>query len=201
MVTKEETERLISFMDLLHKFQQVERVYYAPDLIRKENDVEHSYLLAMACWYLVDFLKLDLSISKIMQYALVHDMVEIYAGDSYVFDTEAQLTKHDREKKAQEQLAHEIPEFPSMHKTIADYELQTDPESIFVRAVDKILPVITNYLQGGIIWKELGISLAQITELKRRTTEKSPPIHEIVEHLIEKLQHDPIKFFGNKTEN
>jgi putative hydrolase of HD superfamily len=200
MVTKQETERLISFMELLHKFQQVERIAHAPDKIRKENDVEHSYFLAMTCWYLLDLLKLNLDRSKILQYALAHDMVEIYAGDSYVFDAEAQRTKHEREKKAQQQLVEEFSEFPSMHAVIHDYELQSDEESIFVRAVDKMLPVITNYLQEGHTWKEMGVSFSDFEQLKRRTTSQSPEMQAVLEHLITILDLDRAKYFGELTE-
>lgn len=200
MVTRYDTERLVSFMELLHKFQQIERVVHAPDLVRFENDTEHSYSLAMASWYLVELLHLDLDVSKVLKYALVHDMVEVYAGDTYVFDTKAKSNKHERESKAREQLLAEFPDFPSMHLVGLNYESRADNESIFVHAVDKLLPAITNYLQNGHTWKNLGVSFSQVFTLKRETTQHSPEVAALLEHLIDMYNVDKAHYFGKLTD-
>ena len=86
---------LIEFTKFTHSFQQIKRVIYANGEDRNENDAEHSYQLAMACWLVVETKKLKLDLNKIVKYALVHDLVEIYAGDTYFYSTD----KNMQEKK------------------------------------------------------------------------------------------------------
>ena len=141
--------RTAAFVRLLHAFQSVERIAHVSDLSRRENNVEHSYFLAMVCWYLCDALELEYSKEKIFRYALAHDLVETYAGDTYIFDTEARKTKREREEKARIRMESEFPEFNDLHTTIEKYEKQDEPESVFVYAIDKLIPALINYIKGG----------------------------------------------------
>lgn len=106
---QDQVSRAMAFIQLLHRFQSIERVAYAHDLSRKENDVEHSYFLAMFCWYLCDSLQLKYSKEKVLRYALTHDLHEAYAGDTFIFDAEATKTKKDREANARVRISGEFP--------------------------------------------------------------------------------------------
>ncbi len=186
-------------MRLLHDFQSVERVAHAPDLKRYENDVEHSYFLAMTAWYLVDSLKLDLDRSLVLQYALAHDLVEVYAGDTYAFDSEGQKTKHEREEKSRLQIESEFPEFTQLHERIAAYEQQSSPESVFVRTLDKLLPVITNYLQEGYTWREMSVTFEMFLENKRTKTAPHELIRELLEQIIIIFEPEKTRYFAETT--
>lgn len=188
-------KRVAEFMRLLHAFQSVERVILAPDLARKENDAEHSYSLAMLCWYLNDTLELNLNKGAILEYALVHDFVEVYAGDTFVFDEEGKKTKKRREEEARLRIADEFPEFKELHKTIERYESGEDAEAVFVHAVDKLIPMITNYLQEGHSWKELNIRRENLYALKRESIKDKGSVHELLEQLIEEIELHWDKFF------
>lgn len=194
-MSKPEARRALAFMRLLHAFQSVERVAHAPDQIRHENDVEHSYLLAMMSWYLIDSLKLDLDKNAALQYALAHDLVETYAGDTYIWDTEALKTKHAREEKARVQIETEFPEFPSLHAMIDKYEKQSDEESRFVRAVDKLLPVLTNYLQDGRTWKEMHVPHDDLYANKREKIGSQKEVRDLLEQMIELIGDGWQKYF------
>lgn len=76
-------QNTLKALSLLHDFQKVERVVFVPQRDRQENDVEHSYLLAMLAWQLAEILAPQLSKEKVIKYALVHDLVEVYAGDVF----------------------------------------------------------------------------------------------------------------------
>lgn len=189
-------KRVAEFVQLLHTFQSVERVIYAPDLARKENDAEHSYSLAMLCWYLNDALKLNLDKNKLLAYSLTHDFVEVYAGDTYVFDHEGKKTKHLREEEARLRIANEFPEFKELHETIEKYENREDPEAVFVHAMDKLIPLITNYLQKGYTWKEMSVRREDLYALKRETIKDQEPVRELLEQFIREIDPRWSEFFN-----
>ena len=182
-------------MRLLHKFQSVERVVHVAEQDRYENDVEHSYILAMLAWYLIDSLKLDLDKGKVLAYALAHDVVEAYAGDTYIWDKEALKTKGEREEKARIQIKAEFPEFPDLHETAERYESQDDNESVFVRALDKVAPVITIYLQDGRTWKTENMPHEPLYANKREKIGDQKEVRELLEQMIELIGDDWQKYF------
>lgn len=190
-----DAERTAAFVRLLHTFQSVERVAHVGGLSRRENDVEHSYFLAMLCWYLCDAFQLEYSKEKILRYALAHDLHETYAGDTYIFDHEGLKTKKEREKNARVRIAAEFPEFVELHETIEMYEKRTDHEARFVNAVDKFIPMIINYVQGGHTWKELGISHDDLVAHKREKISDQKEVLELLEQLIALIGKDRSKYF------
>lgn len=188
--------RVIEFIRLLHEFQLVERVAATPDLSRRENDVEHSYFLAMLCWYLCDALRLDYSREKIFQYALAHDLIEAYSGDTFFLDIEAQKTKKEREENARVRIAGEFPEFEDLHVTIEAYENQKDPEALFVHAIDKVLPFLINYMQGGHMWKEMGVAHEDDYANKREKIGEQKEARELLEQIIAAIGDDWNTYFN-----
>src|SRR6185503_15785376 len=106
------------FQTLIETFTLVERVAHVGSRESKENDAEHSYSLSMLAWYMTDAFELALDKNTLLRYALVHDLVEAYAGDTYIWDEARKKTKHEREEKARLQLIDEFPEFKDLHATI-----------------------------------------------------------------------------------
>jgi len=187
--------RAMKFVRLLHALQSVERIAYSADVSRRENDVEHSYFLAMLCWYLRDALKLDYSLEKIFRYALAHDVSEVYAGDTYFLDAEAQKTKKEREEKACMRIANEFPEFEDLHATIEAYERREDPEAIFVYAVDKVLPFLINYMQSGAMWKKMGVAHHDDYTIKREKIGDQKEARTLLEQIIALIGDDWKTYF------
>lgn len=187
--------RTALFVRLLHAFQSVERTAYAADGSRRENDAEHSYFLAMLCWYLSDSLKLRYSVEKLLKYALAHDLVETYAGDTYIFDDESQKTKKAREEASRQRIAEEFPEFNDLHMTIVSYEQQREPEAAFVYVVDKLIPAIINYLQGGKMWKEMKVVYSEVVAHKREKVSDHEPTRTLLEQLIVLMEKDLKTYF------
>ena len=177
---------IFSFMKMLHAFRNIERVVRANNEERWENDVEHSYHLAMLGWYIVATEKLDLDIDKVLKYALAHDLVEVHAGDTYLFSTDEDFvkSKNAREEAARKKLVEEYPNFPELHEAILAYENKEDAESRFVYALDKLQPVINIYLDGGRTWKEKKVTLKMIEEAKKGKVTISPKIKNYYEELM-----------------
>lgn len=192
---KPDLSRTLEYIRLLQTFQSVERVAHAPNLLRKENDVEHSYSLSMLCWYLCDALDLDLSRNKVIEYALCHDLVETYAGDTFIYDTEGQKTKREREEKARLRIQNEFPEFKHLHKTIVEYEQRTDKETLFVHAIDKLLPALINYVQGGHTWKEMNLDHDGLYANKREKIGDQKEARDLLEQLIVQIGNNWSTYF------
>ncbi len=190
--------RINSFVELLHTFQKVERIINVPGSDRWENDVEHSYLLAMTAWYLIDALGMTLDIGKTLRYALAHDLVEVYAGDTYAYTKNEALkaSKHERERKAQMRIEKEFPEFPTLHDAIGAYEEKQDEEARFIYALDKLIPVITVFLQNGRTWKEADVAWDEVMDHKRSRIGDAPYIRDLFEQIVALMEHDKQKYFN-----
>lgn len=180
------------------EYQKIERVVYLPGTKRLENDVEHSYGLAMLAWYLVTKDKLPLDINTVLKYALVHDFVEVYAGDTYLYDSEARATKAEREHAAAKRLREEHEEFSDLHDLIEQYEAQNDPESKFIKALDKIHPLLISYLDEGEIWREKGMSLEMMIEAKQVHVDLSPEVKPYFDSMVKHLRTRPELFEGER---
>ncbi len=171
-------ERLIELQRLLLSFSQVDRRVHrkhGEDYIL-ENDTEHSYNLAMTAWYLANWFP-ELKVDLILKYALVHDLVEVHAGDTYVYGTADELSsKEQREAEALKKLESDWPDFPDMHQTIHAYEKRLDAESKFVYALDKIMPIILIYIHDGYTWKKEGVTVEMLHDAKFDKISVSPEI-------------------------
>ncbi len=195
-----EIEKIFNFLDLLQKFRQVERVIYAcRNSDRKESDVEHSWQLTMLAWFIIDQNKLNLDLSKIIKYALVHDLVETYAGDTWAFGKDNN-NKVEREKIARDKINQEFSHFEELNKIISAYEDQSDPESIFVYALDKLEPIFHNYLDGGRIWRDTDVSLEHIKDYKREKIAKSPDLMPYFESIVKLLEENKEHIFKTRKE-
>ena len=188
-------ERIAQLQQLIADFAKIRRVPELADNKQRENDVEHSYGLAMTCWYLHPFVAPDLDMGRILQYALAHDIVEVYAGDTYSFDSEALKTKDKREREALERLRTEWPDF-SMPLVMAEgYMDKVDEEACFVKAVDKILPVLMFELNTDPkrAWRDHGITLAMEADNKTsmRVSEYISPYYERLLNWLDERDNIP----------
>lgn len=188
--------RLLAFTQLTHAFQRVERVVYVAGTDRQENDLEHSGQLALVAWYLADAHHLSLDRQKLFQYALAHDLVEVYAGDTFFYleDPQAQERKHQNEERAAQQLKQTLPEHPELHTAIEHYEQRIDAEARFIYALDKILPVLNITLDGGRTWRDNHISLEMI-RTKREKIVLYPDLLPLWDELITQLEAGQKNFF------
>jgi putative hydrolases of HD superfamily len=175
---KPDVHRLVALQKLLSDFTQVERSVHRDHLGKyvQENDVEHSYNLAMTAWYLSAWFP-KLNKDRLIQYGLVHDMVEVYAGDTYLYGSEEDLaSKEDREAKAFERLKDEWADFKDMIESIEAYETKQTPEAKFVYALDKLMPILLVYLHDGYSWREAKVTLKMLHEAKIAKVSLSPEI-------------------------
>lgn len=188
---------LLKFTTFLNLFQQVERTLYVTGTERNENDAEHCFQLAITAWYINHTGEFGLNDEKLIKYALAHDLVEVYAGDTYFHTTDATLkdTKAQREHDALLRIQDELADFGELTTYIAQYEEKADPESRFIYALDKILPVINIYLDNGRSWQRDKVTY----EMLRTKDEKvmvSPEIEPIWQALVEILDQHRDYFYS-----
>lgn len=196
---KPDIHRLIELQKLALTFQAIERhvCYTSEKLERAENDAEHSYALALAAWFLCSHFK-ELNRDKVLRYALAHDLVEVYAGDTSVFADKAIIVnKPERESKALERLALEWPDFPDLIQCMREYEARANDEAKSVYTLDKIMPVILNYAQKGRAWRKHGITFEQLHKTKEIKVQTDPRIHEYYKQLYVLLTERPELFHSS----
>lgn len=191
---------ILQFSKLLNTFACVERVCYKPQTDRRENDVEHSYQLAMLAWYIAGNTSLTLDKDLVLKYALIHDLVEVYAGDTYLYskNQDDHDSKQEREESARLRIVEEFPLFADLHRTILQYEKREDNESRFVYVLDKIHPVIQIYLDKGRMWKEQEVTLAMLIEKKADKALLSPELLPYWNELLVLLEKEADTLFYTK---
>jgi len=137
--------------DLILPFYEIERDLSLPiQNHRNENDAEHSWGLAVMALSLAPQIDKKLDVGKIAIYAIVHDLVEVFAGDTSVWAApEALASKNEREQAAIKVLAKRFPKFPALSQFITDYDRKDTPEAKFVFALDKFLALLTLYEDKG----------------------------------------------------
>lgn len=191
-------QNILNFVEFTHKFNQLKRQLYATGEDRLENDSEHSFELAMVSWYIISTKKLKYDIAKVIQYALVHDLVEIYAGDTFFYsDNATKDKKKENEKNALKRIEKEFKEFPEMIKTIQNYENRIDPESEFIYTLDKILPVMNIYLDKGRSWRKHKIRFDMLIENKKKVV-INQDVNDIWEELVKVVEKDKGVMFGEE---
>jgi putative hydrolase of HD superfamily len=177
-----ELSDMIRFSQLMLQFQDVIRAFYLPRGA-KENDVEHSYHLAMMAWYVNSAGDLGLSTDLLIRYALLHDLVEAYVGDVHAFDEAGRRGKEERERSAIVRFQAEFPDASDMVPVMRNYMERSDPESRFVFSLDKLMPMIMIYLDNGRSWLQDGISFNQIHEVQASKIAVSKPVDALYKQL------------------
>lgn len=192
MEKKSNLEELLGIAALTHSFQQIRRRIYATGEDRMENDAEHSFQLAFIAWYLIEKEGLDLSVEKAMRYALCHDIVEVYAGDVFFHrNAEEEQKKIDLEREAAEKLAEMYPDFPALTETLRLYEEKADPESKFIYALDKLLPMLNIMLDEGRSWHTNEVSLEKLFEGKHTKIANDPVVLKYFVLIVSILKDKP----------
>jgi len=189
--------KILKFTQLLNKFSQVRRMILVKGENRWENDTEHSYQLAMLALYIVEAEKLDFNQELILKYALIHDLVEVYAGDTYIYSSDKKEldSKKQREIDSAKRLQDEFPEFLELHQLIKNYENKGDKESKFIYALDKTQPLLNIYEDGGRTWREKNITLQMLIDHKKEKVAQSSEVEKYFNELIKLLKKEEKTLF------
>lgn len=167
---------ILQFVKFLNTFRDLKRkIHFSHDTI-PEDDAQHSWQLAVVSWYIIAYKKWPLSIEKCLQFALVHDLVELYAGDvDAIYRTaEDQVHKIEAEKAALTKLIHDYPDAQALWDILIEYEACESEEAIFIYSLDKILASMNIANDRGYEWKMRNHSMHDIISMKESKVMKSP---------------------------
>ncbi len=159
---------LVDIGEFILKFAKINRVTLHEDGVTPESDTDHTVMLSVCACSLAEALYKDtLDIGKVAQFAIVHDLVEVYAGDTNTINIgeDERRLKEIKEKESLETITNKFGEiYPWIHSTILEYESLNSKEAQFVKILDKAMSKITNTLNKGAALKALGTSEADITK-------------------------------------
>lgn len=192
-------QRLSAQLDFIMEMDRLKHVLRRSPLAdgsRRENSAEHSWHLALMAMVLAEYANEPIDTAKAVRMALVHDIVEIEAGDTYAYDTAGNGDKAQREQAAAETLFGLLPtdqaaEFRALWE---EFEARRTPEARFANALDRLIPLLHNYLNHGDVWRANGVSAEQIRRRMQPVGEGATQLDAIVEAVLaDSLAHDYIR--------
>ena len=183
---KERFQKQIDFILEADKEKNIFRQTHLSGHVRRENDAEHAWHMAIMIYLLKEYANEKIDIAKAMMMALIHDIVEIDAGDTYAYDTVGLETQKDREEKAAERIFGMLPEDQKteLKSLFEEFEAYETPEAKFARAMDNFQPLLLNDSNDGGDWKEHGVCRSQIMGQHKKTRLGSAEIGQYSEELI-----------------
>lgn len=184
-------ERLKQQMNFIVEVDKVKNIFrqtYLADANRKENDAEHSWHLALMAVLLKEYSEEEVDLSKVIPMVLVHDLVEIDAGDTYAYDEAGAATKTEREQKAADRIFGLLPEDQRawLRGLWDEFEAYSTPDAKFAHLLDNFQPLLLNDASDGLSWTEHQVKKSQIYKRNEHIPETSGAIWNYMQSLVEK---------------
>lgn len=181
-------EKQLQFILEIDKVKKIIRQTPLSDASRKENDAEHSWHIALMAYLLQEYAEESVEVSKVMLMVLIHDLVEIDAGDTYAYDEEGAKTKDERERKAADHIFGMLPEDQGMYLKALweEFEAYETAEAKYAHLLDNFQPLLLNDAAGGISWTEHQVKKSQIYKRNEKVEETSATIWKCMQDKIDK---------------
>jgi len=178
--------RQIAFLLEADKLKGVLRRSYLTHGERRENSGEHSWHTALLTMILAEYSNRSIDVCKVIRMMLIHDLVEIDAGDTFIYDAAGNAAKAEREQAAAERVFGLLPDDQrdAVRQLWEEFELQRTPEAKFANAVDRLMPVLHNYFTGGRSWRENNITQEQALAKNRKIADGARELWEVARSLI-----------------
>ena len=179
-------DKQLAFSLEIDKVKNIFRQTHLSGNGRNENDAEHSWHMAIMAYLFREYSNEEVDIAKVMLMCLIHDIVEIDAGDTYAYDIEGLQTQKARENAAKERIFSILPkeqatEFINLFEEFEAYETA---ESKFARAMDNFQPLILNHSNNGGDWREHHVTSEQVYKRQGKTKMGSEKLFEVTDHII-----------------
>lgn len=176
----------MDFIREIDKEKMITRQTYLSDGNRKENDAEHAWHMALMTILLSEYANEKIDVLKTVTMLLIHDIVEIDAGDTYAYDAEGLKTQKAREEAAKERLYSMLPEDQKADLTAIfdEFEERKTPEAKFARALDNLQPLLLNNSNDGGDWRNHDVTAEKVYERQSRTREGSEKLFEVTDKIL-----------------
>ena len=182
----ERLKRQLDFALEIDKEKNIFRQTHLSGHGRNENDAEHAWHMAIMAYLLKEYSNEPVDIGKVMLMCLIHDIVEIDAGDTYAYDAENLKTQKAREDAAKERIFSILPEEQKdeLIKLFDEFEEFKTAESKFAHAMDNLQPLILNNSNGGGDWREHGVTAEQVYGRQSKTKLGSERLYDVIDRII-----------------
>lgn len=191
-----DSERLIKQIEFIVEVDKLKRIFRQNAIIgtiESENDAEHSWHLAVMAILLSEYSSTkELDMLRVLKMLLIHDLVEIHAGDTFCYDEKGNLDKLEREQRSADKLFNILPsdQAQEIMDLWLEFETMETPEACFAASLDRLQPLLLNYHTSGHTWKRPGINSEKVLK-RNRVLEKPVPLlweyaQEIIEDSIQK---------------
>ena len=182
-------ERLQKQLDFILEIDKEKNIFRQTHLSghgRNENDAEHAWHMAIMAYLLREYSNEPVDITRVMLMCLIHDVVEIDAGDTYAYDAEGLKTQKAREEAAKERLYSMLPEDQKADLTAIfdEFEERKTPEAKFARALDNLQPLLLNNSNDGGDWRNHDVTAEKVYERQSRTREGSEKLFEVTDKIL-----------------
>ncbi len=173
-------DKQFQFLREIDKEKEINRQTYLADASRKENDAEHAWHAAVMTILLSEYANEEIDVLKTVRMILLHDVVEIDAGDTYAYDEMGKKTQREREERAAERIYGILPEDQKQRllELWEEFEEAKTPEARFAHAMDNLQPLMLNDATDGRSWVEHGIELSQVLARNAHTADASTKLWE-----------------------
>ena len=176
--SEEQLERLrkqFTFLLEIDREKEILRQTPLADASRRENDAEHAWHMAVMVLLLAEYSNEPIDLLRTISMLLIHDLVEVYSGDTYAYDEKGKASQRERELAAADRLYGMLPadQAEQMRALWDEFEERATPEAKFARTMDNLQPMMLNDASGGISWTEHGVALSQILRRNAQTGEGS----------------------------
>lgn len=180
-------EQQLAFIVELDKLKYILRQSMLMDRSRRENSAEHSWHLAVMAILLAEYASEPVDVTRVMKMLLIHDVVEIDAGDTFAYDTVNIATQNHREQRAADRLFGMLPaeQRDEVRALWEEFEHRATPESKYANALDRLQPLLQNFYSGGQSWRKHGISREQVIDRMRPVEIGIPQVWPTVMKIID----------------
>ena len=184
--TDERLQKQLAFSLEIDKEKNVLRQTHLSGHGRRENDAEHAWHMAIMAYLLREYANEKVDIARVMLMCLIHDLVEIDAGDTYAYDPEGLKTRKARENAAKERIFSILPEDQKMELTALfdEFEEGRTAEARYAHAMDNLQPLLLNDSNGGSDWKEHGVTAAAVYGRQKGTRLGSEILYQVTDRII-----------------
>ena len=180
-------EQQIAFIVEIDRLKTVIRQNYLADGSRRENTAEHSWHVTLMAMILSEHAAEPVDRARVLELLLVHDLVEIDAGDTFAYDSAGEQTKAAREQAAAERIFGLLPAAQAAYLRAAwdEYEASETPEARFALSLDRLMPMIHNSLTEGRAWQANGVTADKVRHRAESISRGAPALGELAAKLIE----------------
>lgn len=184
----ERMEKQIEFIVTIDQLKDITRQSITTGSRRNENDAEHSWHLAVMAILLSEYAEeQNIDLLKVIKMVLIHDLVEIYAGDTYCYDEKANEDKAEREQEAAERLFSILPQDQGeeLMNLWREFEEMETYEAAFAACLDRFQPLLLNYNTEGHTWQRPGVNSEKVRKRVEVAKEKVPQLYAYIDRLIQ----------------